>query len=61
MLIYYCCYITYIFTGFLFNSHETTVMRSVRRIERIAVKVIDFRGNEVPRVMELAVVTQKVR
>lgn len=40
MLIYYRCYITYVFMGFLFNSHETTVMRSVSRIERIAVKVI---------------------
>lgn len=40
MLIYYRCYITYVFMGFLFNSHETTVMRAVGRIERIAVKVI---------------------
>ena len=40
LLIYYRCYITYVFMGFLFNSHETTVMRSVSRIERIAVKVI---------------------
>jgi hypothetical protein len=40
MLIYYRCYITYVFMGLLFNSHETTVIRSVGRIERIAVKVI---------------------
>lgn len=45
MLIYYRCYITYIFMGFLFNCHETTVMRSVRRIERIAVKVIHIEKN----------------
>ncbi len=25
MLIYYRCYITYVFMGFLFNAHETTV------------------------------------
>jgi DDE superfamily endonuclease/Helix-turn-helix of DDE superfamily endonuclease len=40
MMIHYRCHITHIFMGFLFNSHETTVMRSVRRIGRIAVKVI---------------------
>jgi hypothetical protein len=45
MLIYYRCYITYVFMGFLFNSHETTVMRSVSRIERIAVKVIHIEKN----------------
>ena len=45
MLIYYRCYITYIFMGFLFNSHETTVMRSVRRMERTAVKVIHIKKN----------------
>ena len=45
MLIYYRCYITYVFMGFLFSSHETTVMRSVGRIERIAVKVIHIEKN----------------
>lgn len=45
LLIYYRCHITYVFMGFLFNSHETTVMRSVSRIERIAVKVIHIEKN----------------
>jgi len=40
LLIYYRCYITYEFLGYLFNVHETTVLRSVARLERIAVKVI---------------------
>ena len=47
MLIYYRCYITYVFMGFLFNSHETTVMRSVKRMEKIAVKVIHIEKKRV--------------
>jgi hypothetical protein len=40
MLLYYRCYVTYEFLGFFFDSDETTVMRSVKRIERIAVRVV---------------------
>ena len=40
MLLYYRCYVTYEFLGFFFDSDETTVMRSVKRIEKIAVRVI---------------------
>ena len=40
MLLYYRCYVTYEFPGFFFDSDETTVMRSVKRIEKIAVQVV---------------------
>ena len=40
MLLYYRCYITCEFLSYLFNCHETTVIRSVRRIEKIAVQVV---------------------
>ena len=40
LLLYYRCYVTYEFFGFLFDTHETTVMRAVKRIEKIAVKVL---------------------
>jgi hypothetical protein len=40
MLLYYRCYVTYEFLGFFFDSDETTVMRAVKRIERIAVQVV---------------------
>ncbi len=40
LLLYYRCYVTYEFIGFLFDTHETTVMRAVKRIEKIAVKVL---------------------
>lgn len=40
MLLYYRCYVTYEFLSFIFDSHETTVMRSVKRMEEIAVQVI---------------------
>lgn len=40
MLLYYRCYVSYEFLGFFFNSDETTVMRAVKRMEKIAVRVI---------------------
>jgi hypothetical protein len=40
MLLYYRCYITYEFLSFFFDCHETTVIRSVKRIEEIAVQVV---------------------
>lgn len=40
MLLYYRCYVTYEFLSFFFDSDETTVMRSVKRIEKIAVQVV---------------------
>ena len=40
MLIYYRCYVTYEFLSFFFDSDETTVMRAVKRTEKIAVQVI---------------------
>lgn len=40
MLIYYRAYISYAFLGVLFDVHETTAMRSVKRIEKIAVQVV---------------------
>ena len=40
MLMYYRCYVTYEFPSFFFDTHETTVMRSVKRIEKIAVQVV---------------------
>lgn len=40
MLIYYRCYITYEFLGLLFDVDETTAMRTLKRIEEIAVKAI---------------------
>jgi hypothetical protein len=40
MLIYYRSYISYAFLGLLFDVHETTAMRSVKRIEKLAVRVI---------------------
>ncbi|MGE0087836.1 MAG: transposase family protein [Desulfococcaceae bacterium] len=45
LLIYYRCYVTYVFTGFLSDVNETTVIRSVKRIERIAAKVIHIKKN----------------
>ncbi len=43
--IYYRCYVAYVFTGFLFDVHETAVIRSVKRTERIAAKVIHTEKN----------------
>jgi len=40
MLLYYRCYVTYEFLSFFFDSDETTVMRAVKRTEKIAVQVI---------------------
>ena len=40
MLLYYRCYVTCEFPSFFFDSDETTVMRAVKRIERIAVQVV---------------------
>lgn len=40
MLLYYRCYVTYEFLGFFFDSDETTLMRTVKRIEKIAVQVV---------------------
>ena len=40
MLLYYRCYITYEFLSYFFDCHETTVIRSVQRIEKIAVQVV---------------------
>lgn len=45
MLLYYRCYVTYEFLSCLFNCHETTVMRSVERIEKIAVRVVHIGKN----------------
>lgn len=43
MLLYYRCYVTYEFLGFFFDSDETTLMRSVKRIEKIAVRVVHIK------------------
>ncbi len=40
MPLYYRCYVTYEFQSYFFDSHVTTVIRSVRRIEKITVQVI---------------------
>lgn len=40
MLLYYRCYITYEFLSYFFDCHETTVIRSVKRIEKISVQVV---------------------
>ena len=40
MLLYYRCYVTYEFLSFFFDSDETTVMRAVKRTEKIAVQVV---------------------
>jgi len=40
MLLYYRCYVTYEFISYFFNCHETTVIRSVKRIEEISVRVV---------------------
>ncbi|GBC60256.1 IS5/IS1182 family transposase [Desulfonema ishimotonii] len=40
MLIYYRCYVTYEFMGFFFDCDETTAMRAVKRIEKMAIRVI---------------------
>jgi len=40
MLIYYRSYVSHAFLGVLFNVHETTAMRSVKRVEKLAVKRI---------------------
>ncbi len=40
MLIYYRAYISYAFLGLLFDVDETTTMRAVKRIEKMAVQVI---------------------
>jgi len=45
LLLYYRCYVTYEFLSFFFNTHETTVMRSIKRIEKIAVKVLHIEKN----------------
>ena len=45
MLLYYRCYVTYEFLSYLFDCHETTVMRSVKRIEKLAAQVIHINKN----------------
>jgi len=40
LLLYYRCYVTYEFLSFLFDTHETTVMRSIKRIEKIVIQVV---------------------
>ncbi len=45
LLLYYRCYVTYEFLSCLFDSHETTVMRSVKRIEKLAVQVVHIKKN----------------
>ncbi|GBC59108.1 hypothetical protein DENIS_0038 [Desulfonema ishimotonii] len=40
MLIYHSCYVTYEFMGFFFDCDETTVMRAVKRVEKMAIRVI---------------------
>lgn len=40
MLLYCRCYVTYEFLSFFFDSDETTVMRAVKRTEKIAAQVI---------------------
>ncbi|MDM8554219.1 transposase family protein [Desulfococcaceae bacterium HSG7] len=47
MPLYYRCYVTYEFPSCLFDCHETTVMRSVRRIEKSAAQVIHIKKNRV--------------
>ena len=47
MLLYYRCYVTYEFLSYLFDCHETTVMRSVKRIEKLAAQVIHIKKNRV--------------
>lgn len=46
MLIYYRTYITYEFLGFLFGVDETTVLRAVARIEKIAIKVLHIKKDK---------------
>ena len=46
MLLYYRCYVTYEFLGFFFDSDETTLMRTVKRIEKIAVQVVHIEKKE---------------
>jgi len=43
MLMYYRTYITYEFLGHLFNVDETTVMRSIKRIELFVCKVVGIK------------------
>lgn len=45
LLLYYRCYVTYEFLSFFFDSDETTVMRSVKRIEKMAARVIHIEKN----------------
>jgi len=45
MLLYYRCYVTYESLSYLFDCHETTVMRSVKRIEKLAAQVIHIKKN----------------
>lgn len=45
MLMYYRCYVTYEFLGYFFDSDETTIMRSIKRLEKIAVQVIHIEKN----------------
>ncbi len=40
MPLYYRCYVTYESLSCLFDSHVTTVMRSVKRIEKLAAQVV---------------------
>jgi len=43
MLMYYRTYITYEFLGHLFNVDETTVMRSIKRIELFVCKTVGIK------------------
>jgi len=47
MPLYYRCYVTYESLSFLFDSHVTTVMRSVKRIVKSAAQVIHIKKNRV--------------
>ena len=47
MLLYYRCYVTYESLSFLFDSHVTTVMRSVKRIVKLAAQVVHIRKNRI--------------
>ena len=46
LLLYYRCYVTYEFLSFLFDTHETTVMRSIKRIEKIVIQVVHIEKKE---------------
>ena len=40
LLLYYRCYTTQLFIGFLFNLDDATISRSIRRLEPILVKIV---------------------